>query len=137
MRRRRLLHLGLATLPAWASLGARAEVWGYVDGRGVASLRVDAPQAGLLQYLPRSAKRPTFRSVGEPDWAITMALWTPQEWAQFRAAVARDAGAETGKKMEHTLAAPSAGTITEIAAAVGAQVAEGVKLMLIAPQKKE
>ena len=51
-----------------------------------------------------SAKRVAFRSVGEPDWVVTMALWTPQEWTQFRAAVARDAGAEAGRKLDEGLA---------------------------------
>lgn len=77
---------------------------GSVDGRGITSLRIDAPQAGLLQYLPRSAKRVGFRSVGEPDWAMTMSVWTPAEWAQMRAAVARDAGPEAAAKLDDALA---------------------------------
>ena len=36
-------------------------------------------------------------------------------------------------KMEHTLTAPIDGTVSEIAVTVDAQVAEGVKVMLIAP----
>lgn len=76
---------------------------GAVNGRGVTSLRVDAPKAGLLQYLPRSAKHVAFRSVGEPDWAMTMGVWTPEEWAQLRASIARDQGAETGKKLDEAL----------------------------------
>jgi 3-methylcrotonyl-CoA carboxylase alpha subunit len=35
-------------------------------------------------------------------------------------------------KMEHTLTAPKAGTVTEIAVAPDAQVAEGAKVMVIA-----
>lgn len=77
---------------------------GSVNGRGVASMRIDAPGAELLHYLPRAAKRVEFRSVGEPDWAMTMALWTPDEWTQLRAAVARDAGAEAGRKLDASLA---------------------------------
>jgi 3-methylcrotonyl-CoA carboxylase alpha subunit len=37
-------------------------------------------------------------------------------------------------KMEHTLTAPIDGIIAEIAAAAGAQVAEGAKVMVIEPQ---
>ena len=36
-------------------------------------------------------------------------------------------------KMEHTLTAPIDGTVAEIAVAPDAQVAEGAKLMVIAP----
>jgi 3-methylcrotonyl-CoA carboxylase alpha subunit len=36
-------------------------------------------------------------------------------------------------KMEHTLTAPVDGTVAEIAVAQDAQVAEGAKVMLIAP----
>lgn len=77
---------------------------GSVNGRGVTSLRIDAPQANLLHYLPRTAKRVGFRSVGEPDWVVTLALWTPQEWAQVRAAIARDMGADAGKNIDDALA---------------------------------
>jgi biotin carboxyl carrier protein len=34
-------------------------------------------------------------------------------------------------KMEHTLRAPFAGTVAEVAAAVGTQVVEGARIMLI------
>jgi 3-methylcrotonyl-CoA carboxylase alpha subunit len=40
-------------------------------------------------------------------------------------------------KMEHTLTAPIAGSVTEIDATVGQQVAEGARLMLIAPAAVE
>ena len=39
-------------------------------------------------------------------------------------------------KMEHTLTAPIDGTVTEIAVAADAQVAEGVKVMVIEPVKE-
>jgi 3-methylcrotonyl-CoA carboxylase alpha subunit len=38
-------------------------------------------------------------------------------------------------KMEHTLVAPVDGLIAEISVAVGAQVSEGAKVMLIMPAK--
>jgi 3-methylcrotonyl-CoA carboxylase alpha subunit len=40
-------------------------------------------------------------------------------------------------KMEHTLTAPIAGTVTEVDAAVGQQVAEGARLILIVPAAAE
>lgn len=40
-------------------------------------------------------------------------------------------------KMEHALTAPLDGTVAEIAIAVGAQVAEGAKVMLIKPDKEK
>ena len=35
-------------------------------------------------------------------------------------------------KMEHALTAPMAGTVAEVAAAAGSQIAEGAKVMVIA-----
>ena len=40
-------------------------------------------------------------------------------------------------KMEHTLRAPIAGTVTKVAVNEGAQVVEAAKIMVIAPEKSE
>ncbi|HET9485492.1 MAG TPA: pilin [Xanthomonadales bacterium] len=77
---------------------------GSVGGRGVASFRIDAPQAPLLHYLPRTAKKVEFETAGMPEWAFTWAVWTPAEWAQFRAAYATDAGAEAGAALDKAAA---------------------------------
>jgi biotin carboxyl carrier protein len=38
-------------------------------------------------------------------------------------------------KMEHTLRAPFAGTVSEVPVAAGAQVVEGAEIMVIEPAK--
>jgi soluble lytic murein transglycosylase-like protein len=70
--KRRLLHLGLATLPALASLGVRAEVWGYVDGRGVAHF---APTKLDSNYELMLSSGPANRVPGKTDGASKLALW--------------------------------------------------------------
>jgi 3-methylcrotonyl-CoA carboxylase alpha subunit len=62
-------------------------------------------------------------------------------------ALAVEAGAEVVKgqrvavieamKMEHALLAPADGVVAEIAVSVGAQIADGAKIMLISPANKD
>jgi Tfp pilus assembly protein PilE len=47
---------------------------GTVDGRAQFRVIAHAPQARLLQYLAPASFAPTLKSVGEPHWAMTLAL---------------------------------------------------------------
>ena len=73
--------------------------WGTVNGKGRVSLLVDAPGAKLLRYLPRSAKRTTVASSGEPHWAATMSLPTSEELAQIQQAIGDDFGPQAAQSL--------------------------------------
>jgi len=94
---------------------------GTVDGHGQFRLVVHAPQARVLQYVTPGSFAPTVKTVGEPHWAVTVALPNAEGYKAFEDNLNLDFGPERAKTIRDGLA--------KMRAAYGFDVADYVKWM--------
>ncbi|MET0936687.1 MAG: pilin [Luteibacter sp.] len=77
---------------------------GTVDGHGQFRVVVHAPQARALSYIAPRAFAPTIKSVGEPRWAMSIALPSAEGYKAFEDNLNLDFGQEGAKKIRDGLA---------------------------------
>lgn len=118
------------SMQAFATLARQGQSFsfgfGSVDGKGRIGVRMSAPDAAFLRYIPREPRRYAVRTVGEPTyaWALSV-LYAPDEYAAFRKALEEDHGAAALSKLKELEDGVRAGTgvsLLDLLGAIGPDV---------------